>query len=175
MTLKSTFGLVPQRVASLLAAGSGDDDPSQCVSPAEAAGELLRTRLARPLPLDEGGAESLPAVLGRSCEEMQALAERTVGDVLLDSATPLAALETLREYGKVLSDRWCEGPEYLVAGTVYFAATARALVSHDRKLTARSYGKLAEAFETLVGNGWLAQGLVDLFATARTVCESKEQ
>ena len=56
-----------------------------------------------------------------------------------------------------------------------FAATARALVSHDRKLTARPLGKLAEAFGTLVDNRWLTRELADLFATARTVCESKAQ
>lgn len=131
--------------------------------------------MACPLPLDESVAESVPAVLNRPCEEMQPLANRTIGDVLLDPATPMAALETLREYGKVLSDRWIEGPEYLVAGTIYFAATARALVSHDRKLAARPYGKLAEAFGTLIDNGWITPELVDLFDTARTVCESKEQ
>ena len=175
MALKSTFGLLPQRLASLLVTSSSDNDAPRDASPVEEASRLLRSRLACPLPLDEAGAESLPTVLGSPCDELKPLANRTMGYVLLDPATPLSVLEMLKEYGKELADRWEDGSERIVATAIYFAATARALVSHDRKLTARSYEHLANALGMLMGKPWITQELADLFASAHRTCESREQ
>jgi len=175
MKRKSTFGLFPQRLVKLLGAGSDEGDAPQCPSHSEAAGRLLKSRMARPVPLERTTVDSVPEVLARPCEELQPLAELTMGEILLASTTPLTVLNTLREYGKGLTDRWREGPENIVATTIYYAATARALTSHNRKLVTRSHRTLAKALATMMENRWMPPELADLFASARKACESKGQ
>ncbi len=170
--LKSTFGLLPQRLANLLATGSVDDNSPQQLPPAEAASRLLRSRLACPIPLDATGVDSLPAILDKPCPELQSIADRTMGDVLLDPATPLAVLETLKEYAKGLSGRWDEGPEHVVAATIYLAAIAAALVSHGRKITTRSYRDLADLLRILMNDRWITPELAGMSDSARTICEA---
>lgn len=103
------------------------------------------------------------------------MADRMAGDLLLDPATPLAALETLKEYGKGLSQRWEEGPEHAVAVTIYFAAIAAALVSHGRKITTRPHRNLARSLGMMVDDRWMAPELALLFDNARKTCERKGQ
>jgi len=173
--MRSTFGLYPNQLAGLLAAGeTGESDHDQ--SPAHlAASQLLRRRLAEPLQIDDGCVDSLSAILDRPCEELQPLAGRVLGDILLDPTTPLEALETLKQYGKGLADLWEGGSEHFVAITIYFAAIATALVSHRRKITGRSYRDLADSMRMLMNDQWITPELAGLFDSARIVCEASER
>jgi len=175
MAAKSIFGLCPQRLAKLLDAGSADE-AANCQLPAsQAAAQLLQQRLADPLDVDKSYVDSVSATLGRSCEELQPIAGRPLGDVLLDPTTSLATLEMLKEYGKGLSRRWDEGTEHVVAATIYFAAIASALVSHGCKITTRSYRDLADLLRILMNDRWITPELGGLFDSARTICEANKR
>ena len=174
MAMKSTFGLCPQRLAKLLNAGS-DDEAARCQPAPQAAAQLLRRRLAGPLQVDKDCVDSLSAILDRPCQDLQPIAGRPLGDVLLDSTTPLAILETLKQYGKGLSRQWDEGPEHVVAVTIYFAAIAAALVFHRRRITTRSYRDLADSLRILMNGRWITPELAGLFDSVRIICKAEEQ
>jgi len=175
MAMKSTFGLSPQRLAKLLNAGSAGEVAGRQLPAAQAAAQLLRRRLASPLHVDKGCVDSPSAILDRPCPELQPIADRPLGDVLVDPTTPLAILETLKQYGKGLSRRWDEGPEHVVAFTIYFAAVAAALVSHRRKITTRSYRDLADSLRILMDDRWITPELAKLFDSVRTICKAEER
>jgi len=175
MAPRSTFGLYPRQLAGLLATGSTAEAAQATLSPVQSTRQLLRHRLAGPLHLDRRCVDSLPAVLGRPCEELHPLAGRIVGDLLMAPGTPLAVLETLKEYGKGLSHRWEDGPEHTVAVAIYFAAIAAALVSHGRKITTRSYRDLARSLGMMMEDRWMTPELAFLFDSARKACERKER
>jgi len=175
MAMKTTFGLYPQRLAKLLNAGSADEAAHHQLPAHQAAAQLLRRRLAGPLHFDKSCVDSLSAILDRPCPELQPIAGRQLGEVLLDPTTPLEILETLKQYGKGLSGQWDEGPEHIVAVTIYFAATAAALVSHGRKITTRSYRDLADSLRMLMDDRWMTPELAALLDSARTICKAKER
>ncbi|MDP6636748.1 MAG: hypothetical protein QGG42_17755 [Phycisphaerae bacterium] len=169
MTLTSTFGLSSKRLAKLLNAGEPEETiDRQSIS--DAAAELLRQRLAARLDFDKNCVDSLPAILNRTCPELQPVADCSVGEALFDPAAPLDILDTLRQYGKGLSRQWDEGPEHAVAVAIYFAAIAAALVSHGCKITTRSYPDLAGALQMLLDGGWITPELTKLFNSAREIC-----
>ncbi|MDP6634700.1 MAG: hypothetical protein QGG42_07375 [Phycisphaerae bacterium] len=175
MATKSTFGLCPKLLVTLLDAGSdGEDNCSQLPAP-QAAAELMRRRLVSPLQITERCVDSLPDVLDRSCPEMLSIKGCPLGEILLDPNTPLAILETLKQYGKGLAARWDEGSEHVAAVTIYFAAIAAALGSHRCKITTRSYGELADSLRLLMADRWTTPELAGLFDTARTLCEAEER
>jgi hypothetical protein len=174
MKPRSTFGLYPKELAELLATGSGDDNAPQQLPPAEVARLLLQSRLAGLMHFDKDCVDSLSDVLDKPCPELQPIAGRTLGDVLMDPTTPLATLETLKQYGKGLSLRWEEGPEHVVAAMIYFAAIAAALVFHGRKITTRSHRDLADLLRILMNDRWITPELAGLFDSARTMCEASK-
>jgi len=174
MATKTTFGLCPQRLAKLLNSGSADETALRQLPAHQVAAQLLRYRLAGPLHFDKDCVDSLPAILDRPCPELQPIAGRPLGDVLLDPTTPPAILETLKQYGKGLSQRWDEGPEHVVAVTIYFAAIAAALVSHRLKITTRSYRDLADSLRLLMDDRRTTPELAGLLDSARTICKAKE-
>ena len=173
MATKSIFGLCPQGLAKLLNTASADETTHRQPPAPQAAAQLLRSRLASPLHFDKDCVDSLSAILDRPCPELQSIAGRPLGDVLLDPTTPLTTLETLKQYGKGLSRRWDEGSEHVVAAMIYFAAIAAALVSHRRKITTRSYRDLADLLRMLMSDRWLTPQLAGLFDSARTICANR--
>ena len=175
MATKSTFGLGPEQLVKLLDAGSGDEADRGQLYALQAAAELMRRRLASPLHIDKNCVDSLPAILDRPCPEMLPIAGRPLGDVLLDPSTPLAILETLKQYGKGLSVRWDEGPEHVVAVTIYFAAIAAALGSYSTKITTRSYRELADSLQILMNDRWVTPQLAGLFDLARYVSQKNDE
>jgi len=173
MPTRSTLGLCPERLAKLLDVGSIDVDDGGRSSPSKAAADLMRRRFGDPLHI-EGRAESVTAVLGGPCGEMAPGEGRPLGDVLLDPDTPLEILETIKQYGKALASRWDEGPEHVVAVTIYYAAIAAALSFHRRKITSRSRRELSDSLRVLMNDQWIIPGLARLFDTVHTLCEADE-
>ena len=173
MAAKSTFGLRPKRLAELLDAGSGDEPVCSRLAAPQAAEQLMRRRMANPLNLYNDRVDSPSAILSRPCPELQTIEGRPLGEVLLDPTTSLAILETLKRYGKDLASRWGEGPEHVVAVTIYFGAIAAALSSHSTKITARSYRELADSLRILMDDRWITPELAGLFDTVRTICEAE--
>ena len=57
--------------------------------------------------------------------------------------------------------------------SVYYAAIASGLVFHGRKITEHSYAHLMEAFQSLSGEKWLQEGLVDILKPAHEFCKDR--
>ncbi len=164
--MESTFDLNSIQLARLLTiAGSpgrqGADRPAE---------ELVRELFARPVSLDAAVADSLPAVLGRPCDELAGHVGEAIGGLLLGPETGVEARQALKDYGKCLVRRARSESERAAATVLYYGAIAGALVFHRRKVTQHSYGKLDEGLAKLVGRPWIPPELNDLLRKARAVC-----
>jgi hypothetical protein len=162
-------------LAELLAVASPSGGSGEQPQQASNMGQFLTDRLAAPLALDPDVVDSVTALLDRPCLELQPLAGRPLGEALTDPATSLDALETLRDYGKALTQVWEEGPENMVALITYHAAIAAALVFHDRKITSRPRADLDTSLQLLVITPWMTQPMVKLFSEARRLCREPRE
>jgi len=129
---------------------------------------LLRAVLAGTLPPDKEVVEALSAIADPSLSEGGSL-----GQALLDPATPLATLEKIKDHGKRLALAKRPETEHSAAIAVYFAAIASALLFREKRITSYSYGELAEHFGTLGGKRWMAPPLAGHFRRAREHCRTK--
>jgi hypothetical protein len=128
-----------------------------------------------PLPLDPALPDSFPAVRNWTSDEVLAAAGRSIGDVLLDSATSLSVIRTLEDYGKKLVRRGASEAKPAAALVVYYASIASALVFHQQRITRHSYEALGEAYAELEQKPWVSPELKDLFEKARLVCRQRKK
>lgn len=173
MDNESTFGWGPEQIGRLLAVGADAGASEDERPPDRVTEDLLRDRLAGPLPLDKAVVDSLPVILGRLCRELLPLAGKPLGEVLLDPDTELSVLETVKDYGKGLPLGRKKGPEHAIAIAIYYAAIASALLYHDRKITEHSYENLEKSFAMLIDRRWLPPELSRHLAKAGKACKRK--
>ena len=167
----STFGFRTESLAQLLATASESKGEGEQPSAVPAWRQFLEDRLDAPLALDPDVVDSVPALLGHPCGELLPLAGRPLGKTLTGAGTSLEALEALRDYGKALTLRWEEGPEYAVATTIYYAAIATALIFHAQKIASRPFADLGQMMGLLASTAWMTPSMVRLFAEARRLCQ----
>jgi len=170
MERDSTQGLSPHQLARLLALGAKAPGRPAASPDLRSPAQVLDGVLGHRLTLDEVGPESLPAVLGRPCEELLFDLGRTLGEVLLDPGVELATLGVLKDYGKALARRREEGARCAAATALYYAAIAAALVAHGERITQHSYEKLEGAFARLAAKPWMAPSVKTLFDRAGLIC-----
>lgn len=168
----STFSLTPGQLARLLALGAEEPMPGGKRGSDTQLAALLRDRLVCPLTFEREAIDALPPALGAMCRELAALANRSLGEVLLDSRSELNVLEAVKEYGKRLAARPKDGREHTAALAIYYAAVAGALVFHNRRITRHTCESLSRAFGTLAGRSWVPQDLAALFAEVQRVCQA---
>lgn len=170
---RSTFGLSLNQMADLFAMGSEDPDPGD----AEVSDETLATLLSEQLACtDSDGSlllDTLIMMMDRTNGRCDPLANRPLGKVLLDPASGIDLLRTIKDCSKTLSCTLESGTETALARTVYFAALAGALVHHDTKITQLSYGNLGQSLALLIEKKWMAPELVTLFSNAQRICEDR--
>lgn len=170
----SKWQLETDRLARLLSIGEDHELPDDPASVDELTAELLRKRLASPLPLAPASATEV--VLCWSSAGSPATA-RSVGEVLLDPSTDVAVLQRIKSWGKKLADRQRDrpnrSPEYAAGLTIYYAAIASALAFHDERITDYGFGQLAEALQRLIDQPWLSPAVSDLFAKAGRICQER--
>jgi hypothetical protein len=158
----STFGITPGGLASLLSMGIRGK----------------RRPVADPLIaelLNACWASALPAGAGRSGGEIAAVSGPALGEVLLDSATDLATIQKIKDYGKGLAACDDSEADHTVGVTIYYAAIASALVFHGNKITRHSYRRLADAFDTLQKKPWVPSELSEHLRGAHRYCIEKSQ
>jgi hypothetical protein len=160
---ETTSGWGPKKMARLLAFGTATGPAEDSRHPDEVTQELLRDRLAEPITLGKGVADSLPVILGRP-----------LGEVLLDPETEVGVLDKIKDYGKGLPLGRKNGPEHAASIAIYYASIAGALVFHDRKITGHSYDSLEKSFAVLIEKQWLPPDLARLFSKARKLCGDKK-
>jgi len=168
----TAFGPSSENLARLL--GMAAEEQAEPASD-QLTAALLQTRLAGPLPLDPKGADALHIIFSRLRRDLLPQGGRPLGEVLLDKATDVGTFEALKTYGKRLAGRGeCEA-ERAVGITIYHAAIAGALLFHDRRITSKSYGTLADGFRCLADKPWMTSELARHFSKARRLCLKKMQ
>ena len=158
MDKDTTLGLSPEKIARLLGLGIKVGESEEGAEMDRTAGEALAEMLAREFPADA---------------DVRALRSQTIGEVLLDSKTGVAALKMLKDSGKALVRKNASEKEKAAATAVYYAAIAGALVFRDHKITQLSYDHLDEGFAKLEKKPWVSPELKTLFARARTICQRR--
>ncbi len=168
-----TDGTTPEGLAKLIKLAKKDQLTCSKESQPEDAGESLMDLLAARLPVQDALAQSLPGIIQKIYKELPSLTEKPLGKLLLDPATDLSIIKHVKSYTKAKAKTATSNTEKEVATVTYFASLAHALVYHDRRITALSFGTLVESFKKLIKNDWLAPELADLFKTAVAECEKQ--
>ena len=170
---KTTFGLQLGQLADLFAVAAKDQASPEAECAEENLAEMLRGELAEVLP---GSSLLFPAVSEISASRQSDVA-LLVGQSLLQlffsPESTIGQLQLIKEAGKRLTITSVSEAQRAVATTIYHAAIARCLILHNKKITKHSYEKLDESFALLIEKGWMASELVELFADARRICQSK--
>lgn len=174
MNKDSTSGLSPERLARLLGIALDSDSEGGRDISAQTTAELLNARLDGMLPLDTTVVEELPAILGRLRKDLVPYGGKTLGTVLTDPKSNLAAIKKIREYAKKMASRKTSGAERAVAVAIYYAAIACALLFHNAKITTHPYELLEASFNKLIGKPWMSPELAQLFAKASKLCRKKK-
>ena len=162
---EGTGGMRSDGLAGLLGIGL-EAEENGGHTPDERREARLRARLAGTLPLKEGTGSALPGLSGGLVPADSA----SVGQLLLDSQTPLEAFQWAKEYAKRLPEATRLQTDRAAATAIYFAAIAGALLFHNEKITTHSYADLADHFGSLIEKRWMDPKLVKHFAKARKVC-----
>lgn len=166
----STFGLNREKLAKLWKLGDGAVADQQPCEAAPDKAELLRSRLAESLPLEAGMAHMLPDILTMVCGKLRPFTGCSFRALLLDPATDLSVIETIKDLHKRQAESSPAGPKQEVATAIYYAAIASALVHHDVKITKLSYKRLSQSFAKLSVGDWLEADVKQLLAEAHKGC-----
>jgi len=169
----SAFGLSHEKLARLWEVG--EDTPADQGGPTEEQkkAELLRDRLAEPLPLDLTATRTLPEDLSFVLEQFRPLAGCSVGDLLFDPDTDPSVVWQIKDRYKERAESCSSELEREAATVIYYAAIANALLFHEEsllrndKITTFSHKELNEHFSRLLNIRWLTPDLVGLFKRAR--------
>ena len=171
----TTFGLRSEKVARLLRIGAEGNEPKTRPDALELKAELLRDRLAETLSLYDVESAELSKRQTRMSQAIADLAGESIGRLLLDPKTDLSILRRIKDHGRKLSESSKPVPERHVANTIYYAAIAAALLFHDTRITAHSYGDLAMSLHRLASETWMPDSLTSLFGKARTTIEERHK
>ena len=84
----------------------------------------------------------------------------------------LATLKRIKTYATESSRAASSPVDQEPAHVLYYAAIARALLSHDQRITAFSLEELGRSFVQFSKLPWLTTALMQLFAQAGKTCRS---
>jgi len=173
MNKGSTYGLTPNQLADLLSIGIDESNFIDKISDDKAIADMLRNWLIRSLPRDSSLLDSLLVIMGKMGYGVQSLADKSLGEVLLDPKTDIGLLQAIKTYSKKLSFTVDSEAEKAIAITMYQAAIANSLVHHDKKISQSSYEILDKSFGLLAEKEWMTPELKELFSKARSICQKK--
>lgn len=169
------FGLRLGQLADLFAVAAEGRAPTEADRADEHLAEMLRRQLTEVM---QGNTLLFPAAsevsADRQCD-LTSLAGRSLLEVLFSPESSVSQLQVVKEASKRLTTTSVSEAERAVATTIYYAAIARCLLHHNKKITQHSYNKLDESFALLIEKKWMAQELVELFSRARRICQSKRR
>jgi len=175
MDNESTYGLKLEQLANLFSVAAEDESHMIDFHNEKGAAGLLRNRLASTLPKDSILLNSILTMLDQPDSNIQSLAGKSLLEVLMNPKSEAGLLQAIKDYSKNLScSSTCEA-EMAAATIIYYAALASLLIFHEKKVTQYSYEALDESFALLMEKKWITEELVELFSSARRICESKRE
>jgi len=166
----TTFGLNNEKLKKLLDLGQGIPDAWASLDENQKKTELFCDQLAESLPLDANVSRILPKVLSIVCEKLKPFTGCSIKDLLLDTETDLAIIETIKDIHKEQADAAAGKLEREIATAIYYAAIASALVFHNILITKFSYEDLQPLFIKLNKSPWLPPDFRNLFDKAHDLC-----
>ena len=169
----TTSGLSPDKLAKLWTIGSETEQAGPAIDEGSRKTELLLDLLAGALPAPTTGRKSRLTEKTRRQSVVGSITDKAIAELILDSGTDVALLRRVKEYGKKLSDNTKGKAESHVAGTIYYATIASALVFHDKRITKFSYEDLRNYFNRLDKEEWIPQSLRSLFSKAAEYCQMR--
>lgn len=175
MSRKSTFGLRAEQLAELLSVSVESDQTSDEISDEVQIAALLRHRLTQEMPKDSYVFDSIVTMLGRLGCDVQHLAGKSLGEILLDPEVDVGLLQTIKDHCKMVSGSLVSEAEASVATAIYYAAIASSIIHHDHKISHYPYETLGESFFVLGKKSWIPPELVRLFTRASKACKDKHE
>ncbi|MBN1506402.1 MAG: hypothetical protein JW955_06130 [Sedimentisphaerales bacterium] len=169
MTEKRTvFGIDPQDIRQFL------DD---CLAPTRDSADeavpieqLLQEQLAEKCPVSrpvQSGSGLIDEVQDKVCLRLS----RPIQAVLSDDRTSLDTLRDIKDRYKKWAEKASNKKMQRVYATIYFAAIARALIAHNKRITRHSPAYLAQSFQVLADEPWMAPTLKELYRQAQQACQ----
>ena len=173
MSTKPIFNPDPDQLECLLAMGMGTEAHSPDICEAQTVASLMEKWLARSLRKSASLRDPLMQKLSRLGPDAGSFADKSLFELLLEPETDIAVLEAISCYAKELSLCVQAESESIIAITIYYAAAARLLLSHDKKTGEYSYESLIESFSDLIDKKWMTRELKELFREAQKACQEK--
>jgi serine/threonine protein kinase len=173
MSTKPIFNPDPEQLDRILSIGTGTgaDTPEVCEDRIMAG--LADKWLASSLGENASLRDPLLQSFSRLSPNEGSFADKSLFELLLDPKTDISVLEAISCYAKELSLSVQTENESIIAITIYYAAAARLLLSHDKKTSEYSYESLMESFSDLIEKKWMARELRELFSEAQKTCQRK--
>lgn len=175
MDKELTWNLGPDQLADLLGitfdarSDEGDDDA------ADTGAELIEAQLVGTLALDTAVLNNLPTVIAQLDKDIFGGGGETLGRVLTDPSSDIKTIKKIKRYAKNAGSEKKSESERTVAGVIYYAAIANALLYHKVKIRTHSGRTLQNAFENLSVKPWMSKELAGLFAKALKAIEALPQ
>ena len=168
---RTTFGANPENVRQFL-----DDcltagpSPEQASETAEMT-QWLQEQLSEKCPVPKPSTSSQTWLLDRVQEKVRLDLSRSVGEVLSDRQADLTVLRDIKDrYKSWTREATAKGMRHVYTA-IYFAAIARALVSHNQRITDHPAEYLMRSIKTLAGEPWMVPSLRELYLEALQVCD----
>jgi serine/threonine protein kinase/Tfp pilus assembly protein PilF len=173
MSTKPVFNPDPDQLDRLLSLGMGTEAHSPDIYESQTMASLAEKWLASSLRESASLRDPLMQKLSRLGPDAGSFADKSLLELLLEPETDIAVLEAISCFAKELSLSVQAESESIIAITIYYAAAARLLLSHDKKTGEYSYESLIESFSDLIDKKWMARELKELFREAQKACQEK--
>lgn len=167
---RTVLGIGPGNVRQFLDACLAPPSPEDQASEATRLAQLLEEQLAEKCPVSPTPVRSGSALLDRLQEQVLLDLSRPVREVLLDDPANLGTLRDVKARYKDWAQKATDKDLQRVYTAIYYAAIARALVSHGKRITRHAPAYLIHSFEALAGQPWMAAAVRDLYLRAQRLC-----
>jgi len=173
MSTKPIFNPDPDQLDRLLSIGSGTEADTPDVCEDRTLASLADKWLISSLGENASLRDPLLQRFSRLGPVEESFADKSLFELLFEPETDIAILEAISCYAKELSLLVQTESESIIAIAIYYAATARLLLSHDKKTSEYSYQSLMESFSDLIEKKWIPRELKEMFREAQKTCQEK--
>lgn len=168
---RTTFGADPENVRQFLDDCLAAGPPPERVSETAEMTQWLQDQLSEKCPVPKPSTSSQTWLLDRVQEKVRLDLSRSVGEVLSDRQADLNILRDIKDrYKSWTREAATKGMRHVYTA-IYFAAIARALVSHSQTITDHPTEYLVRSMKTLAGEPWMVPSLRELYLEALQVCD----
>lgn len=175
MTKKSnSYNLDSEKMVALLRIGKLDEQINNRETPQVNLEEAIMFHLSHPMPLKGIVRKCATAIPELVTNALYVCNSKCVGRLLQDHDTSIGQLEELKSVYRRSSMKAMPSENKTAAVAIYYAAIAKALVSHGQKISTFSYKQLNRAFTALIKKQWIPDYIKQLYRQAAKICQEKQ-